>query len=299
MMSKVEFHGIIPPLPTPMHADGSLNLAAVPALVEHVLAGGVHGLFVTGSQGEAYALSSDERVALWDAVLAAVNGRVPVMVGSGAINTRDAVELTQRAERAGADAATVGTPHFISPSQDELYAHYIEVASAVSFPVLGYSNPDRAGGLRITPATVARLASDQTNFIGIKESSGDLAETSAIIRACPADFRVFVGRDTLIYGALCYGADGAVGLAVNVAPALAVGIYEAFESGDHTRARELQSRMSALREGLSRFGTYPVWVKEALELMGIPVGPARRPILPLKPDQREKLRTVLSTAGVL
>jgi 4-hydroxy-tetrahydrodipicolinate synthase len=282
-----------------MHADGSLNLAAVPALVEHVLAGGVHGLFATGSQGEAYALSADERVAFWDAVLAAVNGRVPVMVGSGAITTQEAAELTRRAERAGADAATVGTPHFISPSQDELFAHYAEVAAAVSFPVLGYSNPDRAGGLKIAPATVARLAAQCSNFIGIKESSGDLAETSAIIRACPADFRVFVGRDTLIYGALCYGADGAVGLAVNVAPALAVGIYDAYHAGDHARARDLQTRMSALREGLARHGTYPVWVKEALELMGIPVGPARPPILPLNPDQRASLKAVLQSAGVL
>lgn len=298
-MSKFELHGMIPPLPTPLSADGSLNLDAVPVLVEHVLAGGVHGIFVTGSQGEAYALSPDERAAVWDAVLVAVNGRVPVMVGTGAITTHDAIALTKQAERAGADAATIGTPYFITPSQAEIYTYYAEIASAVSIPMLAYSNPGRTGGIKIAPAALCRLAATFPHFVGVKESSGDLSEISAIVRSCAADFRVFAGSDALIYGALCYGADGAVGMSINLAPALAVGIYDAFQAGDHTRARELQARMSTLREGLARFGTYPVWVKEALTLMGLPAGPARRPILPLNDEQRAGLRTVLENAGIL
>jgi len=299
MMSRFELHGMIPPFVTPMHADGSLNLDAVPVLVEHVLSGGVHGIFVTGSQGEAYALSADEKAAMWDAVLSAVNGRVPVIAGTGAITTCDAVALTQRAERAGVDAATITTPYFIAPSQDELYAHYAEIAAAVSLPILGYSNPTRTGGVKIAPATLCRLAHEVPIFVGVKDSSGDLAETSAIIRACPSDFRVFVGRDTLVYGALCYGVDGAVGLTMNVAPRLAVDLYEAFQAGDHERARALQSALSTLREGLAHFGTYPVWVKEALTLMGLPAGPARRPILPLNDAQRGELQALLQSVGVL
>lgn len=298
-MDASRFHGMIPPLATPLHADGSLNLGAVPALVEHVLGAGVHGIFAPGSQGEAYALSADERIAVLEAVLTAVNGRVPVIAGTGAITTRDAIAHTRHAERAGAAAVTIITPYFISPSQDELAAFYSDIAAATSLPILAYSNPARTGGVRIAPETLARLAADIPHFVGVKDSSGDLATTMAIIRACPPRFRVFTGRDTLIYAALCQGAVGAVGLTMNVAPAWSVGVYEAFRAGDHARARALQDRVAVLREGLPRFGSYPLWVKEALELLGLPAGPARRPILPLSEGQRAELRAFLRDLGLI
>lgn len=298
-MDVSRFHGMIPPLATPMHADGSLNLAVVPALVEHVLNAGVHGIFAPGSQGEAYALHANERAAVLDAVLTAVNGRVPVIAGTGAITTRDAVAYARAAERAGADAVAIVTPYYISPSQQELYAHYADIAAAVSLPIFAYSNPGRTGGVRIEPETVARLATDIPHLIGIKESSGDLAVTAAIIRACPPEFCVFTGRDTLIYASLCHGAAGAVGLTMNVAPAWSVALYDAFRAGDQAAARAWQERVAALREGLRRFGSYPVGVKEALAILGLPVGPARRPILPLSDAQREELRAFLVECGVL
>ncbi|NDJ77291.1 MAG: dihydrodipicolinate synthase family protein [Chloroflexi bacterium] len=294
----IDLRGIIPPLATPLHADESLNLDAIPALAEHVLAGGVHGIFVCGSQGEAFALSAEERRRVLDAVLAAVNGRVPIIAGTGAITTRDAVALSRQAEESGADAVAAVTPFFITPTQDELVAYYTEIAAAVSIPLLGYSNPMRTGGVRLLPDTLARLAGNIPHFVGVKDSSGDLSETAAIIRACPADFRVFVGRDTLIYGGLCYGAAGAVGLTVNIAPALAVGIYTAFQAGDHAQARAAQDQLAVLRERLPRFGTYPVQVKEALNLMGLPAGPPRRPVLPLPDGEREGLRALLVELGI-
>jgi len=291
-------HGVIPPLVTPMHPDGSLNLAAMPTLVEAMLDAGVHAVFTPGSQSEAYALSADERAQVIDAALEAVNGRVPVIAGSGAITTRDAIAHSQRAARAGVDALSILTPYFVTPSQDEIYAYYADIAAAVSLPILGYSNPQRAV-VKIAPATLGRLARDIPHFIGVKDSSGDVAETAAIIRACPPDFKVFVGRDTLIYPSLCIGAAGTVALTVNVAPRLAVGIYEAFQAGDHARAHALQERLSVLREGLPRFGSYPVWVKEAMALQGLPAGPTRKPILPLRDDQRAELRALLVSVGLL
>lgn len=291
-------HGVIPPLVTPMHPDGSLNLAAMPTLVEAMLDAGVHAVFTPGSQSEAYALSADERVQVIDAALEAVNGRVPVIAGTGAITTRDAIAHSQRAARAGVDALSILTPYFVTPSQDEIYAYYADIAAAVSLPILGYSNPQRAV-VKIAPATLGRLARDIPHFIGVKDSSGDVAETAAIIRACPPEFKVFVGRDTLIYPSLCIGAAGTVALTVNVAPRLAVGIYEAFQAGDHARARALQERLSVLREGLPRFGSYPVWVKEAMALQGLPAGPTRKPILPLRDDQRAELRALLVSVGLL
>jgi 4-hydroxy-tetrahydrodipicolinate synthase len=298
-MTSLDLHGMIPPLATPMHADGSLNLDGVPALVEHVLTGGVHGIFAPGSQGEAYALTADERLAVLEATLAAVNGRVPVIAGTGAITTRDAIAFTRQAERAGADAAAIVTPFFIAPSQDEIYAYYADIAATVSLPLLGYSNPSRTGGVRITPVTLARLAKDIPHFVGVKDSGGDLSETAAIISACPPDFRVFVGRDTLIYGGLCYGAAGAVGLTMNVAPKLATDLYAAFRAGDHALARQKQAQIAVLREGLPRFGSYPAWVKEALTLMGLPAGPTRKPIQPLSDEQRAGLRAFLQSAGMI
>lgn len=299
MVSKTELGGMIVPLVTPLGADGELKLDCMPALVEHVIAGRLQGIFANGSQGEAYALAPDERAAALDAVLVAVNGRVPVLAGTGAITTRQAIALTRQAERAGAAAAIIGTPYFITPSQDELFAYYADIAAAVTLPILGYSNPRRTGGVAIAPATLARLAAQIPHFVGVKESSGDLAKVSAVINACPADFRVFVGGDTLIYATLCYGGDGAIGMTMNIAPSLAASIYSAFQSGDHTRARELQAKMSVLREALSSFGTYPVWIKEALTLMGLPAGPARRPILPLDDSRRTALRDLLVTSGVM
>ncbi len=291
-------HGVIPPLVTPMHPDGSLNLAAMPTLVEAMLDAGVHAVFTPGSQSEAYALSADERAQVIDAALEAVNGRVPVIAGTGAITTRDAIAHSQRAARAGVDALSILTPYFVTPSQDEIYAYYADIAAAVSLPILGYSNPQRAV-VKIAPATLGRLARDIPHFIGVKDSSGDVAETAAIIRACPPEFKVFVGRDTLIYPSLCIGAAGTVALTVNVAPRLAVGIYEAFQAGDHARAHALQERLSILREGLPRFGSYPVWVKEAMALQGLPAGPTRKPILPLRDDQRAELRALLVSVGLL
>ncbi|MBN2306238.1 MAG: 4-hydroxy-tetrahydrodipicolinate synthase [Anaerolineae bacterium] len=298
MFDSSQLRGVIPPLVTPMHTDGSLNLDAVPALVEHVLSQGVHGIFTPGSQGEAFALSADERIAVIEAVIAAVKGRVPVLAGTGAITTAAAVVMSRRAQEVGADAISVITPYFITPSQDELYAYYAEIAAAVSIPMLAYSNPMRTGGLRIAPATLARLAGDFPHFVGVKDSGGDLGETAAMIRACPDGFRVFVGRDTLVYGGLCYGTVGAVALTANVIPGLLVGVYEAFQAGDHARARELQDKVTILREGLPAIGSYPVPVKEALNLMGLPTGPTRRPILPLSDEARGRLRTLLQRVGV-
>jgi 4-hydroxy-tetrahydrodipicolinate synthase len=298
-MDLAQLHGIIPPIVTPMHADGSLNLDGVPPIVEHLLAGGVHGIFVSGSQGEAFALSAGERLQLVKAVLAAVNGRVPVIAGTGTITTQDTILLSQQAEQVGADALAIVTPYFITPSQDELYAHYAAVAQSVSLPILGYSNPTRTGGVRLLPNTLARLARDLPHFVGVKDSGGDLTETGAILRACPADFRVFVGKDTLVYGGLCYGAVGAVALTANVAPGWLVGIYDAFQAGDQTRARELQAKLAVLRDALPTFGSYPVPVKEALNLMDLPAGPARLPIQPLRDEDREHLRGVLKQLQIM
>jgi len=190
------------------------------------------------------------------------------------------------------------TPFFVKPSQEELYEHYRSICSSVSVPVLAYNNPERTG-VALSTDTIVRLANEIPNFKGIKDSSGDLTIAAELIRLCPPDFKVIMGRDTLIYGALAYGAAGAVAATANVVPGLTVAIYEAVRTGDHARARELQRRLAPLRVAFS-IGTFPVVVKEAMAMMGIiPWGGCRKPVLPLDKDRREKLAKILKELEVI
>src|SRR5207302_1956185 len=146
-------------------------------------------------------------------------------------STREAVRLTKMAEREGADAVSVITPYFISPSQQEIFDHYRRIAESTALPVVLYNNPSTCGGLKIDVETVARLA-EIPNILGVKDSSGDLQNTNELIRAVPDRFSVMMGRDTLIFPALMFGARGAVPATGNIAPSLLVEIYEAFQRGD-------------------------------------------------------------------
>jgi len=220
------------------------------------------------------------------------------MPNTGCITTRESIELSQYAEKAGADCVSVITPFFISPGQDELYHHYKAICQSVGIPVLAYNNPGRTGGLLLTPETVARLAEDVPNFAGIKDSSGDLTQVAEMIRLTPPHFRVVMGRDTLIYGALMYGAAGAIAATSNVAPRLVVGIYEAYKAGDYERSREYQRQLAPLRMAF-KLGTFPSVMKEALNILGLPGGRCRSPIRPLSDESTKALRQILSDMGLL
>ena len=287
----IKIEGIIPAIVTPMRADEDLNLEVLSELTDHLIAAGVHGLFATGSQGEAYALTRDERQRVWETVVAATQGRIPVYAGTGAVTTREAVILTQLAERAGVDAVSLITPYFIHPSQDELIHHYLTVANATSLPVLLYNNPGRTGGVNLAPETVAHLA-EHPNIVGIKDSSGDLSLTLEYIRRTDEDFAVLMGRDTLILAGLMTGACGAIAATANVVPELVVRIYEAWQRGAWTEARLAQAQLAPLRQAFG-LGTFPGVVKEAMTMLGLPVGPARAPVAPLSPERRQPPRQVV------
>jgi 4-hydroxy-tetrahydrodipicolinate synthase len=284
--------GIIPAMVTPFNEDESLNESALRQLVDHLIDGGVHGLFPTGSQGEFYALTPDERRRIWEVVIDQVDGRVPVYAGTGAITTREVIDLNRQAEVAGVDAVSVLTPFFISPTQEELYRHYMTIADATALPVILYSNPGRTGNLTLSVDLVARLA-DHPNIVGIKDSSGDLTMTTEYLRATGDDFHVLLGRDTLIYAGLVHGARGSITATANVAPALVADIYNAFIQGDLDRALAAQRRLAPLRLAFG-LGTFPVVVKAALEMVGVPAGPARAPVGAMAPGQLEKLRQVVT-----
>ena len=292
-----EIKGIVVPIVTPFYPDETLNEQGLREVVNYLVDRGVHGLFPSGSQGELFALSNDEKKRVMDVVIEEADGRVFVMPSTGAITTRESVELTRHAEAAGADAVSVITPYFIKPSDEELRRHYLDIAASVSIPVLAYNNPGRTA-VGISPQLAARLAAEADNFVGIKDSSGDLTNTLGYLEQCPPTFRVFMGRDTIIYAGLCYGCVGAVAATANVVPELVVGIYDAYQSGDHALARERQYRLSPLRQAFT-LGSFPVVVKDAMELIGLPVGPCRAPIRSLSGAPREKLVAILRELGKL
>lgn len=292
----IEQRGIVPALVTPLQPDESLNMDVLVRLIEHVLAAGVHGVFVLGSQGEYFALEADEKKQVIDVTLDAVRGRVPVYAGTGATTTREAITLTRMAESAGVDAVSVITPAFIVPNQDEMYEHYRAIAACTRLPVLLYTNPARTGN-HLPVGLVSRLAAID-NIAGIKDSSGDLATTAAYINSTPPSFRVFAGRDTLVLGTLLYGGAGSVAATGNVAPRLLVRIYDAWQCGDLEGARAAQAQLARLRETFS-LGTFPAVIKEALSIIGIDAGPCRRPVGPLDNPSRERLRDVLDALDLI
>lgn len=284
--------GILPALITPLTKNETLNVPVLRQMVNHTLAGGVHGIFAIGTTGEFYALSEKEYQDALEATLDEVAGRVPVYAGVNCITTRDAVRLTKIACAVGVDALSVLTPMFISPSDDQLYDHFKTIAAASTRPILLYNNPSRTG-VSLSTALAARLA-DIDNIVGVKDSSGDLTQTCEYIRRTRGgNFHVFAGRDTLIYATLAYGGAGGVAACANVAPKICAEIYNRFVAGDHDGAREYQLRLAPLRIAFG-FGTFPMVIKEALKLIGIDAGPCYAPVGEFTPAEREKLRAVLS-----
>jgi len=290
--------GIIPAMVTPLDANGRVAEKPLRKLVNHLIAGGVHGLFPVGSQGEFFALTFEQKQAVIRIVLDETRGRVPVYAGTGAVTTREAVETTKMARDLGVNAVSVLTPYFLVPSQKELIEHYLAVARAVpDLPILLYSNPDRTQ-VPFPTSTVKELAAVD-NIVGIKDSSGDMSLSGEYIRLTRGmRFSVLAGRDTLIYATLCYGGTGSITATANVDPRVPVEIYEAFQAGDHRRALEAQYRLAPLRIAFG-LGTFPVVIKEALNMIGIEAGPAMAPVGPMTPENRDKLRKVLAGMGLL
>jgi 4-hydroxy-tetrahydrodipicolinate synthase len=289
--SKIRFHGIIPPLVTPFDQRGEVDAPALRAVVRYVLHGGVHGVFVAGSTGEAYAMTDVQRLRALEVVIEEVNGRVPVFAGTARITTEDTIALTRAAESAGADAVSIVTPYFITPSQEELYDHYRSTAKATSLPVILYNNPGRTGVV-INPQTTRRLG-EIDNIVGMKDSSGNMGNMVETIRLCGPEFRLFCGFDTLIFTTLAAGGAGAVPASANIAPRLIVDLYEHFRAGRLGESRDLQAALAPLRNAFS-LGTFPAVLKEGLDLLGVPVGSPKLPVKPLEPEARESLRTILN-----
>ncbi|MBG0858186.1 MAG: 4-hydroxy-tetrahydrodipicolinate synthase [Bacteroidales bacterium] len=290
--------GIIPAVITPLTGDGRFSEKAMRKLLNYLIEGGVHGLFIVGSTGEFYGLSPEEKRDIFNITMDETKGRVPVYAGTSGITTRETVMLTQIAEECGVDAVSILTPMFVTPSQDQLIRHYHTVALNTGLPVLLYNNPPKTS-VSLAPASVATLA-EVPNIVGIKDSSGDMTITAEYIRLTRhmKDFSVLAGRDTLIFGALCYGAAGSIAACANVAPRLCADIYERFMAGDLKGSLGAQFTLAPLRLAFT-LGTFPAVIKESLNMLGIEAGPCMEPAGPLTDEERLKLRKVLTDMGLL
>jgi 4-hydroxy-tetrahydrodipicolinate synthase len=292
----MQVRGIIPPVATPMQANEDLDLPRLRWFIDHLIANGVHGIFVLGTNSEFYALDDYEKQQVIATAVEHVKGRVPVYAGTGAETTREAIRLTKMAEKEGVQGVSIITPYFVIPTQQEIFDHYRRIAEQTSLPVILYSNPATCGGVKIDPETVGRLA-EIRNIVGIKDSSGDLTNTVEMIRVVPDHFSVLMGRDTLIFSALQFGAKGAVPATGNIAPALLAEIYNTYMKGDIAASKAAQLRLNPIRMSLT-LGTAPGGVKAALNLLGLSIGPSRSPVAPLSPDKLEKMRVALRAGGL-
>jgi 4-hydroxy-tetrahydrodipicolinate synthase len=288
--------GIIPAMVTPFTSDRKIHVESLRKLTNYLIAGGVHGLFAVGTQGEFYALTYEEKKKVIETVVEEARGRVPVYAGTGAVTTREATALTQMAESAGVNAVSVITPYFIKPNEMELLEYFTTVAKSTRLPVLLYGNPARTG-VFLSTDLVVRL-SKLENIVGIKDSSGDMTLTAEYIRRMDDKFSVLAGRDTLIYGTLCYGGKGAIAATGNVAPKVVVEIYEAFVAGDLKRSLAAQYRLAPLRFAFD-LGTFPVVIKEALSLIGIEAGVGMPPVGGINPKAKEELKEILKNMGLI
>ena len=289
--------GIIPPVITPLTKDGKFNEPMMRKVVNHLIDKGVHGLFPLGTTGEFYAFDHGEYRYILDVVVDETKGRVPVYAGATHITTRETVAQAKIAAEAGVDAISVLTTMFVSQTQEEVYQFYKTVAENTELPIIIYNNKPKTN-VTVAPATAARLA-EIDNIVGIKDSTGDFTNTCEYLRLSKGmDFHVLMGRDTLIFAALCCGAAGAIASCANVAPRLTADIYDKFQAGDMQGALEAQFKLAPLRLACN-MGTFPEVIKEGMMMEGLDVGKCLEPIQELLPEEKEKLRKVLQEMDLL
>ncbi len=291
-----KFHGALVALVTPF-IDGCLDEQGLIDLIEMQIAGGTHGIVPCGTTGESATIGFDEHKRVIDLTVKTVSGRVPVVAGTGANNTMEAIELTESAKQSGADAVLSVVPYYNKPSQEGMYLHFREIAEQVDIPMFLYNVPGRTV-VNMLPETVARLA-EIDNIIGIKEASGSLEQISDVIRRCPNDFIVLSGDDFTSMPTIFIGGKGVISVISNVYPRGMSEMMEAALAGDIKKANELHYMMFELMK-LMFIDPNPVPAKKALEVMGrIRSGQPRLPLAPMGGANLEKLQSAMRSIGLL
>jgi len=293
----MQLEGVFVPHTTPFKEDGSVDHAGLRTCVEFWIEGGLDGLVVLGSNGEFPYLTREERREVIKTVVDQVNGRVPVVAGTGAPSTREAVELSKEAADLGADALMVVTPYYFKLSNEELIAHYSEILEKVDAPVMLYNVP-KFTGYNMDIAVVETLAEEYSNLVGIKDTTTDLLRLSALITRVGDKLSVLTGTASTMLTAFMLGAKGAVVAVANFAPEVAAGLYKAFKEGNLAEAARLQAVINELWGSIQHLNQIAA-VKALTALRGVPAGLPRKPILPLAEDEVERLRGLLRKHGLI
>ena len=289
----MQFEGIWTPIATPYNDDFSINEAALAETVEFLIAGGVHGIISAGTTGEYYAQTFEERVHLGKIIKKMISGRVPMVMGTGALRTEESIEYALAAKDIGADALLVATPPYSVPTGREIALHALAIDRAANMPVMLYNYPGRMG-VNMDEETLDRLGRSP-NFCGIKESSGDINRLHMIARDYP-HLGLLCGMDDQALEFFAWGARGWVCAGSNFAPQAHVALYQAcVVEGDFTKGRAIMSAIMPLMRVLEQGGKFIQCIKHGLTMRGIQAGPPRKPLQPLNKDDKRALEEVIRT----
>lgn len=301
-MKKTKFAGIIPPVSTLLTVEGKLDTKAMSWLIDYLIDAGVDGLFFLGTGGEFSQMTADERRQVTEMVIAHVNNRVPVLIGTGSPNTREAIALSRHAEASGADGIVVINPYYWKVTETNLLGYFGAIAESVDLPAMVYNFPDLTGQ-DLTPAIIKRLADENDNIVGVKntiDSVGHLREMIEVVKGAHPEFSVFCGYDDHLANTLLMGGDGAISASVNFAPELSTGIYKAFRENDLKTMTELNRRLLKLPMIYRLDTPFVNVIKEAMRQTGAPVSNyAFPPAGPVDTEKSAAVHRILVSAGVL
>ncbi|WP_338029550.1 4-hydroxy-tetrahydrodipicolinate synthase [Gracilibacillus alcaliphilus] len=286
----MNFGRLLTAMVTPFDQDNQIDYEITTQLVEHLLSNGTDGLIVAGTTGESPTLSHDEKLALFEHVLKVVDGRVPIIAGTGNNNTQESVALTKEAEQLGVDGVLIVAPYYNKPNQEGLIQHFSTIAHATKLPVMLYNIPSRAV-VKLNVETVVAL-SQVENIVSVKDSTGDLDALASIIEQTPDDFTVYSGDDSLTLPIQSIGGAGVVSVSSHVIGNQMKEMMLLFEKGKVKEAAKLHRQLLPIMRALF-MAPSPSPVKSALQHQGIPVGSVRLPLVPLSPFEEQNLFRVL------
>ncbi|MDQ0162881.1 2,4-dihydroxyhept-2-ene-1,7-dioic acid aldolase [Aeribacillus alveayuensis] len=288
---KQRLKGSIAPVVTPFDQDGNIDFETMKGLINWQIESGSHGISVTGTSGEPSSLTIEERKQVMKMAKETVNGRVPFVPATGSTNHAEALELTKFAQEIGADAAMVIVPYYNKPSQHALYKHFKAIADSVDIPIIIYNIPGRTA-MNLEVQTMARLAEDCSNIIGVKESNKDFEHVNRVLHACGRDFLLFSGIELLCYPMLAIGGAGSISATANIVPGKVAEMHNAWFEGDVKRAQDLHFELMELNDVLF-IETNPGPVKAALGMLGKITPKLRLPLDLPSEENQEKIKQTL------
>ncbi|MGH2783735.1 MAG: 4-hydroxy-tetrahydrodipicolinate synthase [Actinomycetota bacterium] len=291
----MELGRVITAMATPFAKDGSLDLDGAARLARHLVDHGSDGLVIAGTTGESPTLTHEEKRDLWTAVAEAIKGTAPMIAGTGTYSTTESIELTETAQAAGADALLVVTPYYSKPPQTGLAAHFKAIAASTSLPIILYDIPGRTAR-KIEHPTLLELAS-VPNIIGVKDAAADLAGTAKLAAEAPA-FKIWSGDDALTLPMLAVGAVGVVSVASHLVGHRIREMIAAHDKGDVEGAAQINRELVPLFEALF-ITSNPIPLKAALEMVGLPAGPVRLPLVDATKAERDRVSSALAGLGLI